>query len=371
MRIAELETPALLLDHAKLERNVARMRARVRALGVSFRPHLKTSKCVEVARLLFDGGTGPVTVSTLKEAEFFARHGFRDVLYAVGITPAKLARAAERRARGTDLRLLLDERSSAEAAARLARELGAPLPTLIEIDSDDHRAGVPPEAPELLEIGRVLGPSLAGVMTHAGASYACRSLAAIRAMAEQERARTVRAAERLRAAGLACPVVSVGSTPTALCAERLDGVSEVRAGVYVFFDLVMAGLEVCTLDDVALSVLATVIGRRPDKGWLITDAGWMALSRDRGTAEHAHDRGYGEVCDESGVPLGDVVVTDANQEHGIVSHRSDPARTPMLPVGTRLRILPNHACATAAQHERYHVLRGGSVEALWPRFNGW
>ncbi len=380
MQLEDLETPALLLDAPKMDRNIARMRARLAGLGVAFRPHLKTGKSIDVTRRLFAGdpknSSGPVTVSTLKEADYFFGHGFTDILYAVGIAQNKLKHVADLRARGCDLKIILDNLESAEAVAAYARQLGRPLPTLIEIDSDDHRAGVKPEADELLVIGRVLADdgSLAGVMTHAGESYNCTSIVAIRTMAEQERARTVRAAERLRAAGLPCAIVSVGSTPTATYAEKLDGVTEVRAGVFVFFDLVMAGIEVCQVDDIALSVLATVIGHQRDKGWLITDAGWMAMSRDRGTAKQKTDQGYGIVCDAAGVPIEGLVMSDANQEHGIVSHRSgDPAKLPMIKVGTQLRILPNHACATAAQHGRYHLVRGAepAVEELWERFSGW
>ncbi|MGB3968600.1 MAG: DSD1 family PLP-dependent enzyme, partial [Planctomycetota bacterium] len=207
----------------------------------------------------------------------------------------------------------------------------------------------------------------------AGASYECRDARAITAMAERERAAVVTAATRLRAAGFAAPIVSVGSTPTALFAERLDGVTEVRAGVYVFMDLVMVGLGVCTLDDVALSVAVTVIGHQRQKHWLLTDGGWMALSRDRGTAAQPVDRGYGLVGDERGQPLDELIVTGTNQEHGIVA-RADgaPFDLDRFPVGTVLRVLPNHACATAAQHDRYHVVRGDDVvTSTLPRFGGW
>lgn len=192
-------------------------------------------------------------------------------------------------------------------------------------------------------------------------------------MARRERDAVVHAAQRLRAAGFPAPVVSVGSTPTATYADDLTGVTEVRAGVFVFFDLVMAGIDVCHTSDIAISVLATVIGHQRDKGWALIDAGWMALSRDRGTARQKLDQGYGLVCDVAGRPIPDLIVADANQEHGIVAHRSgDPARLPELPVGTRLRLLPNHACATGAQHERYCVLGpGGALEGTWERFAGW
>ena len=376
MNLSDLETPALLLDIPTVDANIARMRARLASLGVGFRPHLKTAKAIDVARRMYDGGVGPATVSTLKEAEYFAGHGFTDILYAVGITPGKLAHVTNLRARGVDLKIILDNPEAATAVAAHVRATGAAIPTLVEIDCDGHRSGVAPDAAELAEIGRILhaAGSLAGVMTHAGSSYDCRSVEAIRAMAEQERARTVGAANRLRDAGLPCAIVSVGSSPTATYAQSLEGVTEVRAGVFVFFDLVMAGIAVCRIEDIALSVLTTVIGHQREKGWVITDAGWMAMSRDRGTEKQAVDQGYGLVCDEAGQPIPDLIMRGANQEHGIIAHRSgDPAKTPLLPLGTRLRVLPNHACATGAQHDRYLAVRGASPEisAIWPRFSGW
>jgi D-serine deaminase-like pyridoxal phosphate-dependent protein len=168
-------------------------------------------------------------------------------------------------------------------------------------------------------------------------------------------------------------VVSVGSTPTAYAARDLTGVTEVRAGVYMFGDLVQAGLGVIGVEDIALSVLATVIGHRRDKGWIIVDAGWTALSRDRGTAGQAVDQGYGLVCAADGTPWRGLIVESVNQEHGIIAVRpGSGAALPDLPVGDQVRILPNHACATATQHDRYHVLGANrSVEAVWPRFGGW
>ncbi len=374
--LGQLETPALLLDEAVMDRNIERMRGRLRQLGVAFRPHVKTCKAIDVARRLMETPQGPITVSTLLEADYFADHGVTDILYAVCIAPNKLDHVAALQARGVRLTLILDSMETARLLAARRKQQGSRYQVLIEIDSDGHRSGIKPDAAALLEIGRYLddeGIPVKGVMTHAGSSYECPTKEAIRAMAEQERAAVVLAAGRLRAAGIACPVVSVGSTPTALFAEQLDGVTEVRAGVFVFFDLVMAGLAVCRLDEIALSVLATVIGHCPDKGWTLLDAGWMAMSRDRGTAAQAVDQGYGLVCDLDGKPLHDLILVGANQEHGIMAHRSDRVEGAVhLPVGTQVRILPNHACSTAAQYGRYQVLGPhGNVTASWPRFSGW
>lgn len=375
MNLARIDTPAALLDEAQLDRNIARMQAHIAALGVRLRPHVKTSKCLAVARRQRDAGASGITVSTLKEAEQFFADGFDDVLYAVGIAPGKLAAVRALRERGCRLAIVVDSLAAAQAvvADRLAQ--GQRHEVMIEIDSDGHRAGVKPDDALLIDIGRTLhegGVVLKGVMTHAGASYELNTPDALAAMAEQERSRTVHAAERLRAAGLPCPEVSVGSTPTALSARRLDGVTEVRAGVYVFNDLVMANIGVCGLDEIALSVLATVIGHQAEKGWVLTDAGWMAMSRDRGTQAQALDYGYGAVCDEAGRPIEGLVVSGANQEHGIVSQRGgggDVVRR--FPLGTRLRILPNHACATAAQFPQYTLLGRDGGQHIWERFSGW
>lgn len=375
-RLDSLETPALLLERTQMEANVARMHARARALGVTLRPHLKTSKSAEVARRTLGADNGPITVSTLKEADYFADHGFTDILYAVGITPGKLGHVLRLRARGIALCLVLDNADAARAVVAAAEAAATRLSVLLEIDCDGHRSGLQPEGAELLEVAEALRSpmvNLAGVMTHAGESYNCRTPEALRRMAEQERAGAVRAAERLRAAGHAAPVVSVGSTPTALSAEHLRGVTELRAGVFVFFDLVMAGIGVCAPEDIAISVLTSVIGHQREKGWTIVDAGWMAMSRDRGTASQEVDQGYGLVCDAEGRILPGLVMTGANQEHGIITRRDGAGGAAVdLPVGTLLRILPNHACATAAQHTHYEVLAGeGPPVARWERFSGW
>lgn len=375
--LRDLDTPCLVLDVERMDRNVARLRTRLDALGVTLRPHLKTSKCIEVARRVMPSPAGPATVSTLREASRFAEAGVRDIIYAVGIAPSKLPHVLELRAQGVDVAVVLDTVEQARAVAEASRNAGTRVPALIEIDCDGHRSGIRPgDGARLLEIGRCLddGAELRGVITHAGASYAARGSDALRQCAEAERRSVVEAATILREAGLPCPVVSVGSTPTAHNATDLTGVTEVRAGVFVFFDLFMAGVGVCRIDDIAISVLATVIGHQREKGWILVDAGWMAMSQDRGTSKQEVNQGYGVVCDLAGNPYPDLILADANQEHGIIAVRPGAnGKLPDLAVGDRVRILPNHACATGAQHGSYHVVRDASdaVEAEWQRFGGW
>lgn len=377
-RPQDLATPCLLLDEARLRRNVETMKQHLAALGASFRPHLKTAKCLEVARIAMTQPGGPAMVSTLREAEFFAEGGVRDMIYGVGIAPAKLDRVGAIRKRwGTDLALILDSLEQADAVVAWIEANTDPLPVLIEIDADGHRSGVAPaDKTSLTAIGRRLhdgGATLRGVLLHAGDSYGLSEPKALTAAAEAERVAAVGAATHLRQAGLPCPVISIGSTPTARFVKDLTGITEMRAGVFMIGELFQAGIGACAVDDIALSVLASVIGHQRAKGWIIVDAGWMALSRDRGTARQAVDQGYGLVCDLHGRPYQNLIVKDANQEHGIVAVRpGSDAALPDLPVGARLRILPNHACATGAQHDRYHLLdTAGSVAAIWPRINGW
>jgi len=371
--IFDLPTPALLLDRARLERNAARMRDKVLKLGVTLRPHVKTSKSIDVLKALAGEADPPITVSTLAEARYFFEHGVTDILYAVGIAPAKLPDVAALITSGCRLRVILDTLEAADALRTFVQAEDVPIGALIEIDSDGHRAGVSADDPILLEIGRRLAGGLTGVMTHAGASYDCRTRSEFVAMAEQERALSVEAADRLRAAGLPCPIVSVGSTPTLHYAERLDGVTEVRAGVYAFGDLVQSELGTCEINDIAIGVLASVIGHNRQAGRVLIDAGFLALSRDHGTAEMPVDWGYGAVCEPvSGDVIQGIRVSSTNQEHGIITSHSGELDFGRFPIGSRVRILPNHACATAAAYPRYFVTNGGDrVVDVWDRVNGW
>jgi D-serine deaminase-like pyridoxal phosphate-dependent protein len=353
------------------------MRERCRAHGVQLRPHMKTMKSVEAARIALGATSGPITVATLKEAEYFADHGFDDIFYAVCITPDKLARAARLARRANRFSLLVDNVDAAEAVAVSAARESVQHNVWIEIDCGEHRTGLPPGDLAVIRIARLLSENphttFAGVATHGGQAYGAESTSEITRIAELERSAAVDAAMRIRNAGIACPNVSAGSTPTAVHGQSWDGVTELRAGVYMTGDLFQAGIGSCAMDALAFTVLATVIARNTERGQVVVDAGGLALSKDRSTAGHAFDAGYGRVLDINGnAAFGALKIDDVHQEHGEM-HAVSPAVLDKLAPGTRVRILPNHACMTAAMYDRLHVTIDGSgaIAEVWDRVNGW
>jgi D-serine deaminase-like pyridoxal phosphate-dependent protein len=372
----ELPTPALILDRAILRRNLKRMSDRMRDAGIALRPHLKTAKSVTIGRMAVEGHDGRITVSTLAEARYFAKGGFTDILYGVGVVPSKLAAVTDLRRQGINLRVVIDNIAVARAIADAAKN-GDTFSVFIEIDSGGGRAGLPyPELPGLIEIARVLHEApnveLAGVMTHAGHSYHESTPEGIAAVAEQERRAIVGAAEKLRAASIPCPIVSGGSTPTAMHSHDFSGITEMRPGVYVFNDLDQEFIGSCGAGDLALSVLASVIGHYPHRNQVLIDAGALALSKDISAQEFQPKVGFGTIAD---APARDMAVIACSQEHGFVAS-DDPIPYGNLPIGSRVRVWPNHACITAAAYDRYYVvdsdLDGGkSVVDVYDRINGW
>ncbi|MHA1164564.1 MAG: alanine racemase [Alphaproteobacteria bacterium] len=376
MKLTEAETPRLLLDPQKLQRNIDMMAARARDLGVTLRPHLKTPKSMKVAACAVPDKSAPITVSTLREADYFAQGGYTDILCAAATTPNKITHADKiQRETGARILLVADCADMVRAADARAGELKASFECLIEVDCGEHRSGVLPASPDLLGVADALKNAshftLAGVMTHAGHSYTTNKAGEQTAIAEKERAAVADSAETLRAAGHDCAIVSAGSTPTLLHAKHLDGVTEARAGVYLFGDLAQVSLNSCTLDDIAVSVLASVIGHNRAGKSLVLDAGALALSKDIGANTFMPDAKYGYVCDvETCVPYPGLSVLTVYQEHGMAPV-PDESWFERLPVGSHVRVLPNHSCMTCAAYDVYDVVRDGEIVEQWPRVNGW
>jgi D-serine deaminase-like pyridoxal phosphate-dependent protein len=350
--VAELETPVLLLDLDIMVANLASTAARLRDRGIRVRPHAKTHKSVEVARCQLEHGAAGLTVATIGEAEVFARHGFTDlfIAYPLFATGAKAARLAELAGR-VKLRVGVESVAGAQALAQaLARANGpAPAEVLIEIDSGQHRTGVPPgAAAELAVTCRSLGLDVAGVFTHGGHGYAHPG-AAVGAAADEDAA-LWSAAEQLTAAGFDVREVSAGSTPTAPFPG--SHITEERPGTYVFNDRQQVVLGSCRAEDVAATIAATVVSTTVD-GQAVIDAGSKALTSDR----PAWLPGHGSVPD-----LGGAVVVSLSEHHGLVDLAGHPAPA----VGTVVTVIPNHICTVVNLFDRYTLLRSGQPAGTWP-----
>jgi D-serine deaminase-like pyridoxal phosphate-dependent protein len=349
----ELDTPIVLVDLDRLERNIERMAALARRHGVALRPHVKTHKSIAIAQRQIAAGAVGLTTAKLDEAAVFANAGFGDLFIAYElVTGTKLERATAL-ARRVKLSFGVDSPEGIDAAAASARQAGTTLRVRIEIDSGLHRCGVPPEGAAALA-GRIAARpelELEGVFTHAGHAYAAGSAKELDRIGEEEAQSVLRAAQLIGSV----QVVSVGNTPTATRTIAQPGVTEARPGNYVFYDGMQVALGAAGAADCALTVAATVISR-PEPGRAVVDAGAKTLGLDRGAHGTSSLPNYGSLVGTEGA------VVRLSEEHGVLQL---PASSD-LRVGEPVRILPNHACAVANLADAYTVLRADLVVDRWP-----
>lgn len=368
-----LKTPCLVLDIERVRKNAERVSEIALRNQVNLRPHIKTHKCVEVAKIQTAKHNGAVTVSTLAEVWAFAKHGFNDFTYAVPIESGKFAEAIEIIKSGVKLNLLTDDLETAEALNEAAKNANETLNIFLKIDCGCHRVGVEPHTPEAVEIPKFIAEAshlnFAGILTHAGQSYGSKSVAEIAEVARHERDLMVAHAAKLRDLGIEVPCVSIGSTPTINHIDHLNGIDEVRPGNYIFFDAYQATLGSCGFEDCALTVLAAVIHRNRNQKKIVVDAGAIALSKDRGPVEFDKNCGYGRIWDLDGKELG-LRISSLSQEHGEILV-TDESLFEKLKVGSRVRILANHSCLSAAQHDAYNILENGKIVDKWIIHRGW
>lgn len=360
--LEDLQTPALVVDLDKLEANIAAMAARTRHLGVSLRPHIKTHKCLEIARLQQAAGCQGLTVSTLYEARVFVDHGFDDLTWAFPVILNRLSEARDLAERST-LRLLVD---SIEAIDALETQ-GFPFHVWLKVDCGYHRAGVDPASPLARELVQRLTASnilqFDGLLTHSGHAYKANSVAHLRSVAEEERRVMSDFASRCREMDIAVPAVSVGSTPAMSVVDDLHGIDEARPGNYVFYDRMQVDLGACEIPQCAVTVLASVVSSQPGADHCVIDAGALALSKDAVVQGPAAGRMGGIFHDyEAGALRPDSHLATLSQEHGIV--------IPNFAVGQKVRILPNHSCLTVACFDECAVARGDQVVDRWKIWKG-
>lgn len=373
--IRDIPTPALLLDREVLERNVKRMASKIDGLGARLRPHIKTHKCLEIGRLQREHGAQGITVATIVEARDFADAGFDDITWAVPLIPSRLDEAVAL-ARRITFRLLIESPEGADALEAAARAAGIRMHAWLEVDCGYHRSGVDPDGAETVALARRVAncPHFVfdGLLTHAGHSYGARDAEVRSRIAAEERDVTTAFAASLRKAGLDVPAVSVGSTPSMAVATSLAGVDEARPGNYVFNDWMQAASGVCDPEDVAVSVLTTVISHQEAFPHCIVDAGALAMSKDAGPPLADMRRGLGPLYRGlTGSELEPRVdLQHVSQEHGFVGGPRQADIAGRLKVGEKVRIMPNHSCLTAAMFDEYWVTEGDRVADRWKILRG-
>ncbi len=356
--MVDVETPALLLYRDVMERNLKHMAERARQLGVSLRPHIKTHKCLELGRRQLAYGAQGVTVSTLFEAQAFARGGFSDLTWAFPLDSTHIPPVQRIARDGITLRVILDDLDTARALA------GSGLHVWLKVDCGYHRAGVDPASRYALEVARELGAerglTFDGILSHSGHAYRTQNRNEAAQIAEQERQVMAWFAELLRKDGLPIRAVSVGSTPAMAAVKDLTGVTEARPGNYIFYDRTMVLIGCCEPRDVAVSVLATVVSHQPGAAHFVIDAGALSLSKDLGPSHLGLAPAFGAVKDHPELTVGSV-----SQEHGVIRAAAPAAIEGKFKVGQQVEIVPNHSCLTEAHFDEYVVIEGGRVMDRW------
>lgn len=367
--LKSLRTPALLVDLPTLQNNAELMIDRAMWHEVKLRPHVKTHKTLEGARIQLGDHFNAITVSTLAEAHFFADAGYSDITYAVPITPDKLDEVADLTKRLNHFGILLDNDEIFEEIETYSYRNDLFFDVWLAVDTGNHREGVDPLSSDSITLAHRIANSdaanLKGILSHAGHAYTCKSAAEMQNIAEEERRIMVVFANKLRRYRIDCPEVSVGSTPTCVHGKYLDGITEIRPGNYIFFDLFMASIGVCRHEDCAATVLTRVIGHYPDDNHMLIDAGALALSKDRGAIHIKQDAGYGYIKENPNLKI-----EKLSQEHGFITCPI-PIDFKQYPIGSLLHIIPNHSCLTAALYPVYQIVKDDEVIDQWKPVRGW
>lgn len=366
--LATVPTPALLVDYPVLVRNVREMAQQARSLGVALWPHAKTHKTPQVAALQREHGAAGVTVATIAEAEAMVRHGADDVLVAYPPVGRWRTESLLRLAERARMRVVLDDIGVLRALEDACRRAGVTVGYLWEVDCGAGRLGSEPgrvTAGLVARAGSSRWTPFEGVMTFAGHVYRAGTPEEVPAIAASEAGAVLSTAAALADHGIGAPALSAGTTPTAHHLDQQRGITEARPGNYVFHDATQVALGVAAPEQCALSVLATVVGR-PGPRRIILDSGSKALAADRMTPLTP---GFGFVM---GRP--DLTVAQLYEEHAIVTS----AGPSDMPIGDRVRIVPNHACAAVNLHRQLYVVdrpadglaggaaHDGEIADVWP-----
>ncbi|MHB8653871.1 MAG: alanine racemase [Terriglobia bacterium] len=355
MHFRELSTPALTIDLDVMERNLDRMAKSCREQGVGLRPHTKTHKTPEVARLQLERGAVGLTVAKVGEAEVMANAGLDEILVAYPVFGREKLDRLAALAQARKILVSLDNEQTAQELSRAVHEKGANVGVLVEFDVGFHRCGLEP-GPACVELARKIeklpGLKFRGLMTYFGNVWGTEE--ARRKEMKQVAGQVGRALEAFGHARMPVEIVSGGSTPSAQFAGEIPGLTEIRPGTYVYNDLNTFYQGACRLDDCATRVVTTVVSTAVS-GRAILDAGSKTFSSD--TLGSGSKAGYGLVVEAPDAPL-----IKLNEEHG---HLDITNSSRKFQVGDVLTVVPNHVCTCVNMHDEAYVLRKEQVVGCW------
>lgn len=351
-----METPCIVLDMDRVERNLRRMQEICQANHCKLRPHTKTHKIPELAQLQLDYGAAGITVAKLSEAETMAQGGIRDIFMAYPLIGAHRIQRAIALAKSVRLICAADCYESAQLISQACVEAGIQMELRLEVDTGMARTGTPyvDAVEEAVRIAALPGVKLQGIFTFRGLIYDGKVDSDCRKCGIQEGEIMAALAEKIRARGILLEDVSVGSTPTGEFCAEVPGVTEVRPGTYIFQDMMQVNTHACgcTMDDVAATVWTQVVSTcKPDV--IVVDCGCKSISTDTGPGKAPYGlRGYGTVVDHP-----ELTLARLSEEHGMLEKTgASSVRT-----GEILRVIPNHICPTVNLYDRVYLMRGGEV----------
>ena len=343
MLLSDLPTPQVLIDQARLRRNIDRAQQLASNAGVALRPHAKTHKSPTVAKWQIDRGAVGVCCAKVGEAEVFAAAGIANIRLPYPVSPSNADRILALADRAA-ISIIVDHLDVARGWSDAMTRAGRTLDVLIKVDVGFHRCGIDPEGDALGFIQRVSalpGLRLSGLLSHAGHGYHASSDDELRGVARREAEILTSLKDRAMKAGIPLDELSVGATPTLRFSAAERGLTELRPGNYVYFDRTQLALGAATLDDCALTVLSSVVTQHD--GRIILDAGSKTLTNDQARGITAAP-GYGAILTADGSAIDDrLTIERLSEEHATV--RVTGATT--LKPGDRVRVVPNHSCVVS------------------------
>lgn len=362
--LSEIDTPQMLLDKGRLENNIQHISQLADAQNVKVRPHIKTHKSIEIFQLQQDAGAVGITASKTEEALTFIENGVKSVTVAYPlVVESKLDRLIAA-SRDVDLRLIVDSFAGVETISRVATRHNKTVDIFLKIDVGLHRCGVTEDNPHLVELATAIdaapGLHLIGLLSHAGHVYGAPTADDVRNSAREECHILNRVRDTLEANGLQISEVSVGSTPTVLASDTYDGITEIRPGNYAFMDRTPLRFSLIGLNQIALTVLATVVSANSD--YFIIDTGSKTLSTDQGAHGITGMEGFGLAypLNRFGEQSGEMIIAKLSEEHGFVVRRDFD-----LPIGAKIRVVPNHSCVVANLADTYAVVADDKIVDAW------